>query len=481
MPWSEWGRLPAPGSRLRASGFRTALLLVLASIVSAATPSDDEKRISIYSSVANYSLTVLDRAGTEYVALLEVLEPLGRVSSTVEGRRWKLRYNNIDSEFVEARARCRIRGLDVDLTGPFHLENSRGLVPVSSLTTILPRFLGSSVSLHSAARRMFIGNIGTQVNAQLNGTNPPRLILNFTAPVNPTIATEPGKLRMVFKREPLILPANQSLLFENPVIKQADFSEQNGTAELDVIATTPLMATFADGGKTIMITAAAATPRGPNTNASEQSPASTERDQVSPASSSRILVIVDPAHGGNERGAALTDTLAEKTVTLGFARLLRHELEKQGFAVVLLREGDDSVTLDQRAGIVNASHAGLYIGLHAASQGSGVRIYTALLPTELPRKTPFLPWNSAQSAALPVSQTAASAIVSALQSHELPARAYSASLRPLNNVSVPAVSAELGPGSHGVTDLPSANYQQKAAAAIADGVSKMHDQLRMQP
>src|SRR5260370_29649442 len=81
----------------------------------------------------------------------------------------------------------------------------------------------------------------------------------------------------------------------------------------------------------------------------------------------RVLAVVDPAHGGDERGAALTDTLPEKNVTLGFARLLRHELEIRGFAFAFLRDPDHSSTLDQRAAAANAARAGIYISLHAAS------------------------------------------------------------------------------------------------------------------
>ena len=51
-----------------------------------------------------------------------------------------------------------------------------------------------------------------------------------------------------------------------------------------------------------------------------------------------------------------TDALAEKDVTLGFARLLRHELELKGFAVLMLRDADSTVRLDQRAGTANGAH-----------------------------------------------------------------------------------------------------------------------------
>jgi N-acetylmuramoyl-L-alanine amidase len=190
--------------------------------------------------------------------------------------------------------------------------------------------------------------------------------------------------------------------------------------------------------------------------------------------------VVDPAHGGGERGAALTDTLAEKDVTLGFARLLRHELEARGFAVALLRDADTSSTLDQRAATANGARAGIYISLHATSQGSGARVYTALLPVEGPSKGAFHAWNAAQSPALPVSRIVAAAIVAQMQKREFPVRVSSASLRPLNNVSMPAVAVELAPGTDGVAELTNANYQQRAASAIADAVVSVRDRLGAQ-
>jgi N-acetylmuramoyl-L-alanine amidase len=56
-----------------------------------------------------------------------------------------------------------------------------------------------------------------------------------------------------------------------------------------------------------------------------------------------------------------------------------------------------------------------------------------------------------------------------------------ASLRPLNNVEMAAVAVELAPGPVGISDLSSATYQQKAAAAIADGVASVRDRLGAQP
>ncbi len=224
-----------------------AILLVTVTLLSAAPsapPPADDKHISVYSPVATYSLPILDRAGREYVGLLELLEPLGRVSSQSEGRRWRLRYNAVDAEFVAGSTRAKIRGREFDFIAPFLLENSRGLVPLSSLSGFLPRFLGAPVNFRESARRLFVGDVGIQISFQLDPSNPPRLAVNFSAPVNPTISTEPGKLRMVFKRDPVVSPGSQSISFDNSVITHASYSENNGDAELDLAANKPLLASF---------------------------------------------------------------------------------------------------------------------------------------------------------------------------------------------------------------------------------------------
>ncbi len=177
----------------------------------------------------------------------------------------------------------------------------------------------------------------------------------------------------------------------------------------------------------------------------------------------------------------MTETLPEKDVTLGLARLLRHELEIRGFAVTLLRDGDTTSTPDQRAATANVAHAGIYISLHAVSQGSGARVYTALLPVEGTSKGVFHAWNAAQAAALPVSRIVSAAIAAEMQKKEFPVQASSASLRPLNHVFMPAVAVELAPGADGIADLTSANYQQRAASAIADAVLSVRDRLGVQP
>ena len=122
-------------------------------------------------------------------------------------------------------------------------------------------------------------------------------------------------------------------------------------------------------------------------------------------------------------GETLSTTLLEKDVTVALARSLRQELESRGITTLVLRDSDANLSLDQRAIFANADHAAIYIALHAASSGHGVRVYTALLPYGDDDRGPFRSWTTAQHNSLPLSQSAATAVAAELQKRQIPVRA----------------------------------------------------------
>jgi N-acetylmuramoyl-L-alanine amidase len=490
-------------SLLVAAGFATAVFL---------PGAPETKLLAVYSPTANFSLPVTERNGGDYVGLLEILEPLGAVTARADGRSWKLRYNNLDGEFADGKTRVRVQGQSFDLPGSFLLDNGRGLVPLGSLPTLMQRFLGTPVNFHETSRRLFIGNVAVHFTAQVNraipqgltapgsgtSTSPtaPTLVMNFSSPVNPMIATEPGRLRMVFTHEPLVPPGSQTLTFDSPAIPSATFQESNGAAEIVVAGPAPLFASFSNDGRTITITPApqvvARASQGP-----AQAPAAasvTPAPQVQPgapaavnnstaplsspsASSGQYFAVVDASHGGDERGAALSDQLAEKDVTLAFARRLRQELQAHGLTTLLLRDGDVTLNLDQRASLTNGARPAIYICLHAGLQGSGVRLYTALLPSGGENRGPFLDWNTAQSGFRAVSQTAELSLAAEFGKRQLVARSLAAPLRPLNNVAAAAVAIEIAPPGGKISDLDSPAYWQVVAESVTAGIEAVRDKL----
>jgi len=463
-----------------------AVLLTIASVV-LLSGSPEEKRVSIYSTIANYSLPVVERNRQDYVGLLEVLEPLGTVSARVNGNRWRLRYNNTDAEFTPGSRGARARGTDFYLSANFVLEGGRGWVPLADLSSLLSRMLGGPVTFNPSARRLFVGSVAVHFTAQVSNTIPPKLIMNFSAPVNPTIATEPGKLRMTFSHDPVVAPSSPRLNFDSRVITSASFAESNGEAELVIASTAPVLASFSNNGRTITVEApvssssAAQTvpPAAPvPTPPPAKSVGTSAANAPVPAGATHYFAVVDASHGGDERGAALTEQMAEKDVTLAFARLLRQELDNRGLRTLLVRDADTTLTLDQRAAMTNSAAPAIYLSVHAASQGTGVRLYTALTWSGAESVGPFVDWDAAQFPFQSLSDAAATSVAAALHEKQFPVRTLTAPLRPLNNITTAALAIEIAPPDGDISRLNSTAYQQPIAAAVAAGVADARDKLQ---
>lgn len=458
-------------------------------------PSAEEKRVSIYAASTGHSLPVVDRDGQQYVGLPEALEPLGKVNARLDGNTWKLRFNRIDAEFKQGKNEGRVRGARITLEGPFLLENKRGLVPLMSLPKLLARFLNAEVKSHSAARRLFVGDAATRFRSEVRND---ALVVSFSAPVNPVISTEPGRLRMTFLREPLISDS-EVIKFDGAPASSLAYVESNGRAELTVAGSVPLMATFADGGRTIRVAAApgpAAQVTAPASGAAASSkpavpvqqpvtmpplpgpfPAFPPPAAAMPKRPSAFFVVVDASHGGDERGAALAADLAEKDVTLALARQLRNELQQRGIATMMLRDGDLTLTAEQRAAMTSSAHPALFISIHAGSSGPAVRIFTAMLEPSDAIPAPFLPWDSAQSAFASASRVAAGEVQKQLAAKDVPSQVLSAAIRPLNNIAAAAVAIEVGPPKAKPESLLAAGYQQVVASAVAAAVINLRPRI----
>jgi N-acetylmuramoyl-L-alanine amidase len=480
----RWIRKRSIGKRWL--GGSSIFLTMLALLLSAAPA---EKHLSVYSTVANYSLPIQQRQGRDYVGLLELLEPLGTVSAKLDGSRWRLHYNNFLGEFNDGKNRARVQGRDADLSAKFLLENGRGLVPLSSLDSILPRFLGGPATLHAESGRLFIGNVATHFTASV-ADDPSRLVFRFTAPVNPSVAAEPGKLHLTFTHEPLTAPASPTLTFSSKTIPAATYSENNGAAEITVTTTVPLMASFSNDGRAITLVpaksqpavAAAIKPPAPApAPAPQNTPIALPQSGV-PASPRRYFAVIDASHGGSDRGEALSSSLAEKDVTVAFARRLRQELESRGISTLVLRDSDANLSLDDRAFFANSTHAAVYVALHAASSGHGIRLYTAMIPyADGEDRGPFHSWSTAQSSYMPFSQAAAASIAAELRKDQISVRTLTAPLRPLNNVVSAAIAVEVAPPSSDVSSLLAPDYEQLIAGAVANGIVAIRSQLGAAP
>lgn len=92
-------------------------------------------------------------------------------------------------------------------------------------------------------------------------------------------------------------------------------------------------------------------------------------------------VVLDPGHGGKDPGAIGVGGLREKEVTLRLAKALRPRLEARGFRVLLTRERDQTLSLEERTAFAEGVGGDVFISLHtnAAKRRSAHGIETYYL------------------------------------------------------------------------------------------------------
>lgn len=93
--------------------------------------------------------------------------------------------------------------------------------------------------------------------------------------------------------------------------------------------------------------------------------ATIESDSQLPQGIEHAKIVIDPGHGGDDPGAVVTfSEKHEADHTLTTALLLKKELEDLGATVILTRESDKSVSLENRAQLSNREKANAFISLH---------------------------------------------------------------------------------------------------------------------
>lgn len=91
--------------------------------------------------------------------------------------------------------------------------------------------------------------------------------------------------------------------------------------------------------------------------------AASESGQVQAEAQQTPLIILDPGHGGIDGGCVGEDIL-EKDINLEIAKNVRKKLRKLGYDVLMTREGDEEVSLEERVLFANKKQGNLYISIH---------------------------------------------------------------------------------------------------------------------
>lgn len=441
-----------------------------------------EQQLTVYTAKTSYSLPVVDRGGKPYISVTDMLLPLGSSQPIIKGKEWRISFNKMDVRLTEGKNKGTINKQSIDLGSKVLLENGRFMVPIDAVLPLLGRLLNTTIDYHQPARRLFIGNTFTRFTAEFKNGDQPSLVLNFSQPITRldtnhnedrgALFTHTNKTTLTFRKDPLVSDL-KTQQFGDGAIQSLAFSEENGAAAITVTGNKHLQLIRSEDGKTITLQ-----PQAPEALAtqlpSQPSAPAAEGQKRTP----EFFVMIDPSHGGTDKGATFGGKLMEKDITLRLAREVRKELEERGIVARLLRESDIDLSLDRRAEITNEQHPGIYVALHAGRPGKGVRVYAPILTdVQQPTAGRFLPWESAQSGALTRSQNIARAVSEELKKKGLTVANLGVPLRPLNNIATPAIAVELAPDEEGLQSLESQKWQNSVATAIALGIVQIRSQM----
>src|SRR5690348_946374 len=93
-----------------------------------------------------------------------------------------------------------------------------------------------------------------------------------------------------------------------------------------------------------------------------------------------VDLVIDPGHGGSDYGAKGEGSLVEKSLTLYISSKVKEYLDKKQISVIMTRNDDRYVTLEERAKIANKNKARCFISIHINSSGvstaEGTEVYT---------------------------------------------------------------------------------------------------------
>ncbi len=171
-------------------------------------------------------------------------------------------------------------------------------------------------------------------------------------------------------------------------------------------------------------------------------------------------VVIDAGHGGKDPGAISSLGYYEKVVNLEVARKVGYLLRNKGLKVVMTRESDRFIELEERAAVANRHGADLFVSIHSdSSSNSSARGFTIYVARSAS-------WSSRRAAA---------AIGRAMLRAGLTSRGTErADYRVLVQTRCPAVLIELGYLSNRdeARLLRSSSFQDRLARAIAEGISE---------
>jgi N-acetylmuramoyl-L-alanine amidase len=488
-----------------------AVLSILAIAVSAAQAPAPGAPYTVIAKTGRQPLAVRVVSGQEMFALDDLARLFGlTVREDALAGGITVSVNNQTIVMTPQQPLASIAGRMISLPAAPVREGRTWLVPVDFVARALAPIAGQRVELRKPSRLLLVGDVRMpRVAARSEALGAMTRVTIDVAPATPHSVTQDGQ-RLLLRFEADALDIGDIRVTPTDALQAVHAGDAANLLALDL---GPRFASYrvadqpppAPGAGRIFIELFAqtetATPPAGGATTQPAVPPSQETPpllDLAPPGGLRTIVI-DPGHGGDDPGVKGSAGTQEKTITLAIARRLKSALESRlGVRVLLTRDADQTVAIDQRAALANNNKADLFLSLHANASFragvSGAEVYflsaegltedaqraARETPEALPvlgggsRDIEMIPWEMAQVRYLDRSASLSQALEAALRDRvPMNGRALTrAPLRVLVGANMPAALVEVGFLTNAAQEkqVASDEFQASIVQALLDGI-----------
>jgi len=463
--------------------------------------SKDGRRTLPITIVGDQEFVALDDLASTFQ--LQVQESLGAITVSYKGRTIVL---------TPDQSLASVSGRLISLPAPPTRSGRRWLLPVEFISRALTPIYDTRLDLRKSSRLLVIGDLRVpRVTVRYESLGAAaRLTIDATPRADSTVSQDNQRILVKFDADALDItgalpaPGPQAPVQNVHQIDQTTLACDLGPRFAGFKATAQPL----DNGMRQVIDLLAPTETAATPPTAQPAPPAAPPELPPAFGSSTTSAIrtiaIDPGHGGDDDGARSASGTKEKDIVLSVARRSKAAIEARlGIRVLLTRDDDKNVALEDRAAVANNNKADLFVSLHANASlrrtTAGATIFFARFdkdalaaapPAEGDRVPTFggglrdielVPWDLAQTRHLDQSTAFATMLQEQLaQKIPLAAKAVDgAPLRVLESANMPAVLVELGYVTNADQEklLTSDPFQNTFVQALYDAVVRFRDSL----
>ena len=335
-----------------------AVAVLTAALIVAVALAQTSGQATLRTTTGTYPFTYVEQSGQVYVAADEVAKALGGTLAP-DSSGFKVTIGGVTAGFGPDSRYGVVRDDLIEMPVPPISIEGKPFVPWQFFHGFLSKSASQDVSWDTATRTLNVrpaqrDAVSVQVSvANVQGIS--KMVITLSAPAEYGIVKEPGAYHVLF-RTPIRAPFVEEV-YEDPAIARVTVTGNDLRIQLTATDIVGDAYRLENPPRIVLDFRKGAGP----------APGTTQplRPMTPQEAPGIRTIVIDPGHGGREVGAVGPNGLMEKDVTLTIARKLAAALaSKVGARVVLTRDDDSVVSLDQRTALANQYKADLFLSVH---------------------------------------------------------------------------------------------------------------------